>query len=362
MSHSPLIKRKKTLPVMLGKIQVGGGAPITVQTMAKVNPHNIKAMIKQIISLQDMGCDIIRVAIPDELAAKNIKAIKNEISIPLVADIHFDHTLAIKALEAGADGLRINPGNIGGKDKIKAVVAAAIEHKAPIRVGVNSGSLEKKYGRVTHQAMVESALNNIKILENMGFDQIKVSVKASNVIQTIQAYRLLSTKCNYPLHLGVTEAGTAFAGTIHSTVAVGILLAAGIGDTIRVSLAESPELEVKTGMEILRSLNLRGGALRVIVCPTCGRTMVDVIKISHSVEDALAKLTKTNKVKKLPLVAVMGCMVNGPGEAMHADIAIAGGKGNAALFIGGKYVKTIEENKIVEAVVKAVKHFIEKNS
>ncbi len=358
------IKRKATIPIMLGKVQIGGNAPISVQTMVKAPPHNVEAILKQIRSVEDVGCDIVRIAVPDESAAKHIRAVKNAISIPLVADIHFDYKLALLAIENGADGLRINPGNIGDKDKIKAVAKAAQERNVPIRIGVNSGSLEKhlleKYGGVTPQAMVESALDNVKLLEDVGFNQIKISVKASSVIQTIQAYRLLSESCNYPLHLGVTEAGTAFAGTIHSSVALGVLLTEGIGDTIRVSLADSPELEVKVGIEILKSLKLKDAGVRIIVCPTCGRTMLNVVEISQQVEAELEKVARIYKAKRMPVVAVMGCVVNGPGEAKMADIAIAGGEGKAALFVKGKYIKTIDENDIVQALISETKKFLDK--
>jgi len=353
------LQRKKTIKIMVGNIAVGGDAPVSVQTMTKTDTCDIKGTIKQIQSVASAGCDIIRVAVPDRRAAQAIKEIKKEITIPLVADIHFDYRLAISSLEAGADAIRINPGNIGSREKIKEVVKAAVEHKSVIRIGVNSGSLEKdimeKHKGVEAEALVESALRHIQLMEDMNFKNIKISVKASDPLTTVQAYKLLSEKTRYPLHVGVTEAGTFLPGVIRSSVAIGVLLWHGIGDTIRVSLTDTPEREVRAGIEILRALGLRkdrGGS--IISCPTCGRVQVDVISIAGKVEELLEKYYRENPKMPRPRVAVMGCVVNGPGEAKEADIALAGGKGKFALYVRGKLIKTVEEKQAINALMKEV--------
>ena len=338
------IHRWPTRRLRLGTVEIGGDAPISVQSMTKTPTGNIKATVNQIRELEQIGCDIIRVAVPDMEAARALPAIRRAIHIPLIADIHFDHRLALAAIAGGADALRLNPGNIGSKLKIKEVVKAAAEKNLPIRIGVNAGSLEKdilaKHGSPTAPALVESALRHVRLLEDLGQSAIKISVKASDVPRTVEAYRLLSKATRHPLHLGVTEAGTFLCGTIRSSVALGILLAEGIGDTIRVSLADKPAHEVRAGREILRSLGLQPGGLRVIVCPTCGRAQMNVIKLARAVEEELEKLEKKNhQIKIWPLVAVMGCVVNGPGEAREADIALVCGKNKVFLYLAG--VKTI---------------------
>jgi len=350
-----LIKRCLTRKIAVGAVKIGGGAPISVQTMTKTPTGNIKATVNQIRELEQIGCDIIRVAVPDMESARALRAIRRSIHIPLIADIHFDHRLALAAIAGGADGLRLNPGNIGSKLKINEVVKAATENNLPIRIGVNSGSLEKdilaRYGSPTASALVESALRHVRVLEDLGQSAIKISVKASDVPRTIEAYRLLSKATRHPLHLGVTEAGTFLCGTIRSSVALGILLSEGIGDTIRVSLADTPANEVRAGREILRSLSLQPGGLRVIVCPTCGRAQMNVIKLASAVEEELEKLEiKYHQIKKWPLVAVMGCVVNGPGEAREADIALVCGKNKVFLYIAGEKTAALDA-KSAPAVV-----------
>jgi len=347
-----MIKRRKTKVIKIGNVKIGGSNPVAVQSMTNTDTRDAKATIKQIKELEKAGCEIIRVAVPDEKAAKAIKAIKKEIKIPLVADIHFDYKLALEAIRARADKIRINPGNIGSKDKVKEVVKACQKKKIPIRIGVNIGSLKpelvRKYGR-TSKAMVKSALENIKILEDLNFKDIVVSLKASDVLRTIEAYRLLSKKVDYPLHLGITEAGTPKSGIIKSAIGLGILLEEGIGDTIRVSLTDNPEEEVKVAWEILKALNLRERGPVLVSCPTCGRTEIDLIKLANKVEQELVKIKKPIKV------AVMGCVVNGPGEASEADIGIAGGKRAGVLFKKGKVIKTLPESKLLTELLKQIK-------
>ena len=338
-----MIKRRPTKLLQIGKVKIGGDAPIPVQTMTKTQTGDIRATINQIRKLEQIGCDIIRVAVPDMESARALPAIHRAINIPLIADIHFDHRLALAAIAGGADGLRINPGNIGSPAKIKEIVRAASEKNLPIRIGINAGSLEKdilkKHGSPTAQALVESALTKVKLLEDLGQRAIKISVKASDVLRTIEAYRLLSKATDYPLHLGVTEAGTLLCGTIRSSVALGILLSEGIGDTIRVSLADKSAKEVRAGREILRSLGLHPEGPRVIVCPTCSRAQMDVGKLARAVETKLEKLEEKNHQFKIwPSVAIMGCVVNGPGEAREADIALVCEKNKVFLYIAG--VKT----------------------
>jgi len=349
------IKRKHTRLIHLGNIPIGGGAPVSIQSMLSVKTSNLENAIKQIQELESVGCDIIRCAVMDLDDAKAIKELKEIAKAPLVADIHFNYRLALAAIENGVDGLRINPGNIGKIEGVKTLVAAAAERNIPIRIGVNSGSLPKdllqKYG-VSAKSMVESALRHIRILEELNYYEIKVSVKASSIPLTLESYRLLSNACNYPLHLGVTEAGTIFRGSIKSSIAMGILLEEGIGDTIRVSLTDNPVQEVKVAKEILTALGLRNG-LNIISCPTCGRTGIDLIKLATEVEKALEPYIN------YPLtIAVMGCAVNGPGEAKEADFGIAGGIKEGLIFAEGKVLKKVPETSLVTELVALVKDYI----
>lgn len=344
--------RRATRPVKVGNVIVGGGAPVSVQSMTNTDTRNVEMTVEQINALAACGCEIIRVAVPDEQAAAALPAIKAAISIPLIADIHFSHRLALQAIKAGVDGLRINPGNIGGKAKVQEVVAAAKEHAVPIRIGVNAGSLERhileKYQGVTPEAMVESALNHIAMLEELNFYDIKVSLKASNIPLMLTAYRLLAEKVDYPFHVGVTEAGTVSSGTVKSAVGIGVLLAEGIGDTIRVSLTGDPRHEVKVAYQILQALGLRQRGAEIISCPTCGRTEVDLISIANQVEQKLQHVDQPIKV------AVMGCVVNGPGEAREADVGIAGGRGVGMIFRKGKIVRKVNEDKLVEELLREI--------
>jgi (E)-4-hydroxy-3-methylbut-2-enyl-diphosphate synthase len=344
--------RKKTKTIYVGRVPIGGENPIAVQSMTKTDTADIKSTTKQIKSLEALGCEIIRLAVPDMNAAKALGKIKKSINIPMIADIHFDWRLALEALEQGVDGLRINPGNIGAKWKIKEVVTAAKERGIPIRVGVNAGSLEKellrKYGHPKPEALVESAGRHIEILEELSFTNIKVSLKASEVLKTIEAYRLFSERYNYPLHIGVSEAGPPSRGVVKSSVGLGILLSEGLGDTIRVSLTAEPEEEVRVAYEILRSLGLRKRGVDIISCPTCGRCKIDLKGLATKVEHRLRDLDK-------PItIAVMGCVVNGPGEAREADFGIAGGKGRGILFKKGELVKTVKEDDLLEALLEEI--------
>ncbi len=354
--------RRLTRQLRLGNVAVGGSAPVSVQSMTKTDTRDTAATLAQIRELATWGCDIVRLAAPDSDAAAALREICAQSSLPVVADIHFDHRLAIAALEAGAAGLRINPGNIGDASKVLEVVRAAKDRQAPIRVGVNAGSLEKdileRHGAATAAAMVESALGHARMLEDAGFQDIKVSVKASDVARTVQAYRLLAEKCDYPLHLGVTEAGTLVAGAVRSSVALGLLLGEGIGDTIRISLAEQPAQEVRVGNELLRALNLRPPGASVIACPTCGRVQIDVITLAHEVEAGLEQLYRGLPPGRRPVVAVMGCVVNGPGEAREADLAVAGGKGKGALYVAGRHLRTVEENRIVPELLELAREWL----
>lgn len=345
------MKRNETKVISIGNVKIGGGNPVAIQSMCNTDTRDVDATVKQIKSLEMAGCEIIRVAVPDEVAADAIKGIKAGIDIPLVADIHFDHKLALKSIENGVDKVRINPGNIGSKEKVDEVVRACKDKGIPIRIGVNIGSLEKdieaKLGR-TAEAMVESALFNIKILEELNFDNIAISLKASDIKRTVEAYRKLSEIVNYPLHLGITEAGTPKTGIIMSSVGLGIMLADGLGDTIRVSLTADPVEEVRVAWEILKSLGLRSRGARLVSCPTCGRTEIDLIGLANEVEKALEKITK-------PItVAVMGCVVNGPGEAKEADIGVAGGKGKGVIFEKGKILRTVDEKDILPELLKEI--------
>jgi len=346
---------------MIGNVAVGGGAPVSVQTMANADPHDAEALGRQIAEAAELGCDIVRLTVPDLAAAEVFRRVRAASPVPLVADIHFDYRLALAAVEAGADGLRINPGNIGGVDRVKAVVAAARGRKVPIRIGVNGGSLEKdllaKYGSATAEALVESALRHVALLEAEDYREIKISVKASDVPRTLAAYRLLSERTEYPLHLGVTEAGTFIPGTVRSCVALGALLLDGLGDTIRVSLTDTPAKEVRVGMELLRCVGLRAPGAAVTSCPTCGRTRVDVAALAVRVEERLERFYRTHPNAPRPHVAVMGCVVNGPGEAKGADIAVAGGKGTFALFVRGEQVKVIAEAEALDAIVSLVEQW-----
>jgi len=346
-------KRRPTKPIKLGTLQIGGGAPIIVQSMTKTDTRDVPSTISQIKRLEKAGCEAVRVAILDKEAAKAIKSIKKEIRIPLIADIHFDWRLAIEAVKNGADGLRINPGNIGDRLRMKKVVSAAKDMGIPIRIGVNAGSLEKdllkKYGHPTAEALVESARRHVRILEDMDFTSIKVSLKASDVVKTVDAYRLFSKEFDYPLHIGISEAGPSFSGTIKSAVGLGILLSEGIGDTIRVSLTTDPAEEVRVAYEILKSLHLRECGPEIISCPTCGRCEIDLRSLIDKVETELIDIKTPVKV------AVMGCVVNGPGEAREADIGIAGGRGVGILFKQGQVVKKVKEPELLSTLIREIK-------
>ncbi|WP_026514158.1 flavodoxin-dependent (E)-4-hydroxy-3-methylbut-2-enyl-diphosphate synthase [Butyrivibrio sp. LB2008] len=342
--------RDNTKVIKIGDRVIGGGNPILIQSMTNTRTEDVKATVAQIHELEKAGCDIIRCTVPTQEAAEAVKEIKKQISIPLVADIHFDYKMAIAAMENGADKIRINPGNIGSKDRIAAVVSCAKERNIPIRVGVNSGSLEKdlveKYNGVTAQGLVESALDKIGIIEELGYDNMVVSIKSSNVMLCVKAHELLAEKCSYPLHVGITEAGTLWGGNIKSSVGLGIILNQGIGDTIRVSLSGNPVEEIKTAKAILRTLGIREGGIEVISCPTCGRTKIDLISLANQTETLVQNYPDLN-IK----VAVMGCPVNGPGEAKEADIGIAGGIGEGLLIKKGEIIKKVKEDELL-AVLK----------
>lgn len=333
------LPRKQTRQLKLGSVRIGGGAPIAVQSMTNTDTRDVEATLGQIKRLHDAGCEIVRVAVPDETAARALRAIHDASPIPVIADIHFDYRLALIALEAGLEGLRINPGNIGERKNVEMVVDAAKARGAVIRVGVNSGSVEKRlleqYGGPTPQAMVESALGHVRILEEHGFYDTKISIKSSSVLNTIECYRLLSQRCDYPLHLGVTEAGGVLRGAIKSSVGMGVLLSEGIGDTLRVSLTAAPEEEMTVAWELLRALGLRQRGPEIISCPTCGRTEIDLIGLAQEVERRL-------RTEKAPIkVAVMGCVVNGPGEAREADLGMAGGRDKGIIFRKGEVIRSV---------------------
>lgn len=348
--------RRKTRKINIGPVAVGGDAPVTVQSMTNTNTADVKSTVAQVHGLEAAGCEIVRVAVPDMEAAESLGHIIRSISIPLIADIHFDWRLALKAINEGVHGLRLNPGNIGSTDRVREVVKAARDRSVPIRIGVNAGSLEKdilaKYGHPKPQALVDSALRHIAILEDMDFREIKVSLKASSVGLTVESYRLLAEKVDYPFHIGITEAGTTFAGTIKSSVGLGILLGEGIGDTLRVSLTGDPVDEVRVGWEILKSLELRKRGVNIISCPTCGRIKLDSITIAREVESRLIH------VEEPVNVAIMGCVVNGPGEAMEADVGVAGGDGVGLIYIDGKPVKKVKEEEIVDALTEEVMRIV----
>ena len=345
--------------INIGGIRVGGGAPVTVQSMTKTDTRDVPATVAQIKSLEKAGCDIVRLAVPDMEAAKALGKIKKQTTIPIVSDIHFDYRLALEAVKQGVDGMRINPGNIGAKYRIKAVVDAVKERGIPIRIGVNSGSLQKdilkKHGSPTPEALAESAFRHISILEDLDFRDIKISVKSTDVRKMIAAYRILAEETDYPLHLGVTEAGTYDMGTIKSSIGIGALLAEGIGDTIRVSLTGDPVDEIGVGLKILRSLGLRRNGIELISCPGCGRLEIDLMKLVKDVEDRIVGLELPRPIK----VAILGCVVNGPGEASEADIGIAGGRGKGMLYKDGKLVRSFKEGEIVDELVKELETFAE---
>jgi len=346
------IKRRKTKRVYVGDVPVGGDAPISVQSMTNTRTTDIKATVDQIKRLEDAGCEIVRVAVPDQKAALALGEIKRQINIPLVADIHFNYRLALIAVEQGVDKIRINPGNIGSKDNIRRVLKACKDRNIPIRIGVNSGSLERnllvKYNGVCAEALVESALHHLEICYDSGFEDVILSLKSSDVRMTIDSYRLIAEKTDHPLHLGVTEAGTYRTGTIRSAIGIGVLLAEGIGDTIRVSLTGDPVEEVKVGYEILKSLGLREHGVTLIACPTCGRLEVDLEKIVQQVEREIAGIDKPIRV------SILGCVVNGPGEAKEADIGVACGRHSALLFKKGKIIKKLKEEEVVKSLVEEI--------
>ncbi len=343
------MERRKTKKVKVGNIYIGGDAPVSVQSMLNKPAHDFEASVAQAVELEKAGCQVIRGAIPDMDAVGLIPALKEAVKAPIVADIHFDYRLAIEAVAAGVDKVRINPGNIGSDDRVKAVVDACKAKNVPIRIGVNSGSVEKeilaKYGAPTPEAMAESAMYHASLLEKFDFDDIVISIKSSNVENMIKAYETVAERCDYPLHLGVTEAGTARMGLIKSSAGIGSLLMHGIGDTIRVSLTDDPVNEVYAGHDILKALGLKSDSVQIVSCPTCGRTKIDLISVANEVENALRDCTK--KIK----VAVMGCVVNGPGEAREADIGIAGGDGCAMLFKKGEILRKIDEKDIVKELL-----------
>ena len=349
MSYS----RRKTRVVKAGNVLIGGDNPVVIQSMCNTDTRDVSATVSQIKALEKAGCEMVRVAVPDMIAAQAIGKIKEQISIPLVADIHFDYKLAVEAMAQGIDKIRINPGNIGSKEKVRIVADMAKKKGIPIRIGVNSGSLQKDLlkkfgGHVTPEAMVESALSHVKILEECDFRDIVISIKSSNVPFSIEAYSLLSQAVDYPLHLGITEAGTVYSGTVKSAVGIGSILAMGIGDTIRVSLTGDPTEEIKAAKEILKSLELRKFGVEMISCPTCGRTQIDLISLAQQVEEKCRNINKDIKV------AVMGCAVNGPGEAREADIGIAGGHGEGLVFKKGEILKKVPENELLDTLMEEI--------
>ena len=349
--------REHTKEVRIGNRVIGGGNPILIQSMTNTKTEDVEATVAQILELEAAGCDIIRSTVPTLEAAKALGEIKKRIHIPIVADIHFDYRMAIAAIENGADKIRINPGNIGSAERVKAVVDKAKEYNIPIRVGVNSGSLEKniveKYGKVTAEGLVESALDKVKMIEDMGYDNLVVSIKSSDVLMCAKAHELLAPKCPYPLHVGITEAGTLFRGNIKSAIGLGIILNQGIGDTIRVSLTGNPVNEIASAKQILKTLGLRKGGVEVVSCPTCGRTQINLIQLANQVENMVADIPLDIKV------AVMGCVVNGPGEAKEADIGIAGGIGEGLIIKHGEVFKKVPESELLEALRYELLHWNE---
>ena len=351
--------RNTTKTVKIGDRVIGGGNPILIQSMTNTRTQDADATIDQILKLESAGCEIIRCTVPDMEAAKALSKIKENIHIPLVADIHFDHKMALAAMEYGADKIRINPGNIGGEDRLKEVVRAAKAKDIPIRVGVNSGSLEKeivaRYGKVTAEGIVESALEKVRMIEECDYDNIVISIKSSDVMMCVKAHELLADKTSYPLHVGITESGTVFSGNIKSSIGLGLILNMGIGDTIRVSLTGDPINEIKSAKIILRTLGLRKGGIEVVSCPTCGRTSIDLIGLANKVEDMVQGYDLDIKV------AVMGCAVNGPGEAKEADIGIAGGKGEGLLIKKGQIIKKVPENELLPVLKEELDNWDKKN-
>lgn len=349
-----MYERKKTRVVTVGDIKIGGDNPITVQSMTTSDTRDVVSTVSQIKGLEEVGCDLVRVAVPDMEAAQKLGDIKKQINIPLICDIHFDYRLALESIKQGVDGVRINPGNIGDIDRVKMVVEKCRERNLKIRIGVNGGSLEKelleKYGN-TPQAIVESALNHVKILEDLDFGNTVISLKSSDVFKTVEAYELISKKVDYPLHVGITESGSVKRGTIKSSIGIGNLLMKGIGDTIRVSLTGDPREEIFVGKEILRSLDLLNDRIKIVSCPTCGRCNINLINIVNEVEQKIGKMDKNLTV------AIMGCAVNGPGEAREADIGIAGGTGEGLLFKKGEIVKKIKGDKLVEQLMEEIEKF-----
>lgn len=345
-------KRKKTRSVQCGNLKIGGDARISIQSMTNTDTRDVQATVNQILRLEEAGCEIVRIAILDEEAANAIKRIKSQIHIPLVADIHFDYRLALLAIENGIDKLRLNPGNIGDIDRVRKVVEQAKSRNIPIRIGVNAGSIDNKifnkYGEINADALVESAMEHIQILEHLDFQDIVISLKASDIRLTVEAYRLLSQKVNYPLHIGITEAGTLWSGTVKSSIGIGSLLLDGLGDTIRVSLTGDPVEEIKVAKEILKSLRLRSFGVNLISCPTCGRCQIDLIQLANRIEE------KLKQVDKPITVAIMGCAVNGPGEAREADIGIAGGKSSALLFKKGEIIRKLSEDEIERVLLEEI--------
>ena len=346
--------RDHTKKIRIGDRTIGGGNPILIQSMTNTKTENVEDTVQQILALEAAGCEIIRSTVPTLEAAKALGLIKKRIHIPIVADIHFDYRMAIAAIENGADKIRINPGNIGSVERVKAVVDKAREYGIPIRVGVNSGSLEKsiveKYGRVTAEGLVESALDKVRLIEDLGYDQLVVSIKSSDVLMCVKAHELLAPRCVYPLHVGITEAGTIFSGNIKSALGLGLILNQGIGDTIRVSLTGDPVNEIASAKQILRTLGLRQGGIEVVSCPTCGRTSIDLVGLANEVEKMAAEFDHLN-IK----IAVMGCVVNGPGEAREADIGIAGGKGEGLLIRHGEVVKKLPEEELLPTLYSELK-------
>ena len=340
--------REDTKVIQIGTVKIGGGNPVAIQSMTNTKTEDVEATVQQILALEAAGCQIIRCAVPTMEAAEAIREIKKRIHIPLVADIHFDYRLAIAAIENGADKIRINPGNIGDRSRVQAVVDKAKEYNIPIRVGVNSGSLEKplleKYGGVTAEGIVESAMDKVRLIEEMGYDNLVVSIKSSDVLMCVKAHELIAKQCPYPLHVGITESGTVLSGNIKSSVGLGIILYQGIGDTIRVSLTGDPLEEIKSAKLILKTLGLRKGGIEVVSCPTCGRTKIDLIGLANQVENMVADIPLDIKV------AVMGCVVNGPGEAKEADIGIAGGIGEALLIKKGEIIKKVKEEQLLSVL------------
>lgn len=347
--------------VRCGRVLIGGNAPISIQSMTNVDSRDENLLINQINELEEAGCDIVRIAIPDEESAKTLGKIRKMTDMPLVADIHFDYRLAILAMENGADKIRINPGNIGGRDRLKKVVFFAKERNIPIRVGVNSGSLSReiisKYGGVTAEGLAESAINTLKIIEDMGYDNLVISIKSSNVATNYKAHLLVKDKTNHPLHIGITESGSSNNGKIKSAIGIGGLLLAGIGDTIRVSLTDNPIEEVKFAKKILETLDIRKKQIEIVSCPTCGRTKIDLISLVDKVEKALEQIARERKLLKLkPIkVAVMGCVVNGPGESREADYGIAGGRGEGIIFARGIIIKKVPEEDLIEELIRIIK-------